>query len=101
MAIEHTDLRLRLLKEDVDRLKEEAWYAGKSLGEYIRPKLREIIDKYPDKMKKEPPLFETKGIRLSGVSSELVAEIENVAKHLGLKPSQLIRIAVRGISDDV
>lgn len=78
---------------------------GKFRGEFIcdllRPRLRKAIESFSEDLKSPAKEDETKEIRVPGVSKELTDQLETIADNLGVSPTQLLRIELKKIADNL
>ena len=97
-----SDLRIPAIPCDV---KETLRIAAKNKGEtraaFLRPKVREILDAYPDEMKQPKKNVEISELGISGVSDDVINQLTNIADHLGVSPTQLIRIKLIQLSKEI
>jgi len=79
--------------------------SGKDRGEFmcdlLRPRLRKLIESYPAELKIPAKEQETKEIRIPGVSKNLDNQLQTIADNLGVSATQLLRIGLKEIADNL
>lgn len=74
-------------------IKSAAACAGITMGSHLRPSVKQIIESYPEYMRndKAPEHLKPVNVKLPGVSSTQKTQLENIASHVGVDVSELLK----------
>ena len=99
--METKHLRIRdISKEDNDILNIISKNMGITKGAFLKPKIRAFVKNMPDYLKIENNAQFNREVRITGVSNNLINELECISRNLGVSPSLLMRIEIKKIIDE-
>lgn len=73
---------------------------GITINDMLRPKLRNIIDKYPEYLKKELSDQKCREIRIRGVAPTIVKDLNTIAKNLSVNATDIFSIEAAKIIEE-
>lgn len=99
--MERKSIRIR----DIDKtINETLSIASKNKGQtraaFLRPLIREIVESYPDELK-EKRTIQTCELCISGISANVLSDLETIAANLGVSETQLLRLKLFELSNDL
>lgn len=97
-----SELRITAISCDVkETLSNAAKNRGETRAAFLRPKVREMVEAYPEEMKQPKKDVGFSELGISGVSDDVIEQLENIADHLGISSTQLIRIKLIQLSKEI
>lgn len=64
---------------------------GNNVSDFLRPKIRDFVNSFPDELKKKHDKTESSELKITGFSKKLQEELKNIAKNLGVDVSSLLK----------
>ena len=78
--------------------------AAKNIGQtraaFLRPRIREIVQSYPDNLKTKRNI-KTAELQISGIPKNILDELEIIAENFGVSVPQLLRIKLNDLSTEL
>lgn len=90
-------LRVYLVDEELNKqLKNICKNNDKTKTNYLRPLITEMVNAYPEHLKKTPPETQPRiEIAITDVNERIIEQLTNVAQNLGVSVSYLIREKIK------
>jgi hypothetical protein len=87
------DLRFQMIEEWIyEQISNIAENNEKSISDFLKPHIREIVEKYPKELRTEFKFTEKHHMRANGVSGEVAKEFDTLVKNFGGNPSYFMKM---------
>lgn len=99
--VDHTDIFIKkILLKNYKELHNISENKGVSFQLFMRKTLTQIVDSYPEELKKQSTELEVQDlVRLYSVSPKTYTDLHNISKNINCSVSDLLKIELKKIAD--
>lgn len=99
--MERKNFRISQIPSSVrDQLKTIAKNSNYTMSGLMRPKIRELIDSFPEHLKTPNDNTGKVDMKITGVQDSLISELDVISKNLGVTSNDLLRLKINQVIEN-